>query len=332
MRKSKKENDINFFYAENGQSSSKDIKRNQKRKLQEREKRIKEKQKSTVKTEFDSETETVINMTNRNKIKKEEQRRKEISKKQQKRNKRNKKIKFILKLILLIGVIGGTIAFAMISPIFNIKEINVSGNSKISYETIVSLSELKTDENIFRFNKSDIIKKIKENSYVENVKINRKIPNKIQIEIEERVARYSVEFMGKYAYINSQGYILEITEDAGGYPIILGVETKEEEIEPNKRLINSDLEKLEDVIKIMNVAKENGLDTEITNINIANKNEYSILLENKKKKINIGDNSNLSNKMIHIVAILEAEKDKEGEIFVNGDLNNKFRPYFKEKV
>ena len=29
---------------------------------------------------------------------------------------------------------------------------------------------------------------------------------------------------------------------------------------------------------------------------------------------------------------IEKEKDKEGDIFVNGDLNNKFQPYFREKV
>ena len=32
------------------------------------------------------------------------------------------------------------------------------------------------------------------------------------------------------------------------------------------------------------------------------------------------------------MAIIEAEKGKQGDIFVNGDLNNKFQPYFREKV
>jgi len=36
--------------------------------------------------------------------------------------------------------------------------------------------------------------------------------------------------------------------------------------------------------------------------------------------------------MLYILAIIEKEKDKEGDIFVNGDLNNKFQPYFREKV
>ncbi len=36
--------------------------------------------------------------------------------------------------------------------------------------------------------------------------------------------------------------------------------------------------------------------------------------------------------MLYVQAIIEQEKGKEGEIFLNGDLNNGFRPYFREKV
>ena len=42
-------------------------------------------------------------------------------------------------------------------------------------------------------------------------------------------------------------------------PVIQGISTKEDQVVPNNRLNNEDLEKLEDVIKIMNASKENGL-------------------------------------------------------------------------
>ena len=52
----------------------------------------------------------------------------------------------------------------------------------------------------------------------------------------------------------------------------------------------------------------------------------------ENKKVHLGDSTNLSNKMLYVMAIIEAEKGKQGDIFVNGDLNNKFQPYFREKV
>lgn len=326
-----KEIDMNLYYMNNGQDII-DTK-TRKKKEKEREKRIKQnKQKDEEKEQFDLETETVIKMTNKNKIKSEEQKRKKITREEQKKRKRNRKIKNIIKLMLSFGIIIGGIIFAMTSPIFNIKNIEVINNTEVSSETIISLSELNMDYNIFKFKKSDVIKRIKENPYIEDVEIQRKLPNSIQIDVKERIPKYSVDFMGKYVYINTQGYLLEISDNSKGLPIIQGIVTPEEEIVLNSRLCKEDLEKLEDVIKIMDLAKENELDTKITYIDIKDKNQYSIYMEEESKKIHLGDKTNLSNKMIYVVALIEKEKGKAGDIYVNGDLNNKFQPYFREKI
>ena len=302
-------------------------------KQKEREKRINQKRKLEENDrKFEIDTESVINMTNKNKIKKEEEKRKKISKEERKRKKRIKRIKFFAKMFLLIGIIAGGITFALTSPIFNIKDIKVSNNITIPSDTIVSLSSLKTDENIFRFYNGDIVNKIKENPYVESVEIKRKLPSTIEIYIIERVATYCIDYMGKFAYINTQGYILEISENSRGMPVIQGATTNEKDIVPGNRLNTDDLKRLEKVIRIMNAAKDANLDGQVTTIDISDENEYSIYLNDEKKTVYLGDASNLSNKMLYVQAIIEQEKGKEGEIFVNGDLNNKFHPYFREKV
>lgn len=307
------------------------------KKQKEREKRIKQRKQEELRKEekdekFELDTDSVINMTNKNKIKKDEEQRKKISKQEKKRKKRIKKIKLFLKIFLLIGIIVGSCVFAFTSPIFNIKNINVVNNVTIPSDTIISLSGLKTDENIFKFYKGNVIQKIKENPYVENIEIHRKLPTTVEIDVTERVATYNIDYMGKYAYINTQGYILEISEDSKNMPVIHGIETKEENIILGKRLDKEDLKKLEDVIKIMNEAKECGLDGQVTYIDISESNNYSIYLSNEEKTVYLGDGSNLNNKMLYVQAIIEKEKGKEGEIFVNGDLNNGFNPYFREKV
>lgn len=328
-----KEVNMDLYYMDGGQAKMDKMDEKIKRKkAKEREKRIRQKKQNNKEDMFDFDTETVLQMTNKNKIKQEEEKRKKASRNERRRKRRNRKIKFVLKSIFFIGIIVGGITFAMTSPIFNVEKIDVANNSQVSDETIISLSELKLEENIFKYRTLDVIKKIKENPYIENVKVHRKIPNKIEIDIEERVPRYSVDFMGKYAYINTQGYLLEISDDSKGLPIIQGIVTKEDQIVPNNRLCNEDLEKLEDVIKIMSVAKENDLDTKVTSIDISDKNEYSIYLDEEKKRVHLGNNSNLNNKMLYVVAIIEQEKGKEGDIYANGDLNNKFQVYFREKV
>lgn len=333
MNKKKRRSMNDIYYPNGGQvlveKEQQDI---EKKKAKEREKRIRDNKKKRKEDDFDLETEKAIKMTNKNKIKKDKKFLIEENKKKHKKIKRNKRIKLFFKIIVFLGVIVGISAFAMTSPIFNIKSIEVLNNKVVPSDTIISLSNLQIDSNIFRFNKLDVKNKLKENPYIEDVKIYRNIPNKITMEIIEREAKYSLNFMGKYAHINSQGYILEISEDNKQFPILEGIHTNEEEIVPGQRLNEQDLDSIEDVIKIINSAKENDLDNKITSIDISDKNQYSIYMKDEGKKIYIGDNKNLSNKLLYAVAIMNKEKEKEGDIYVNGDLNNKFQPYFREKV
>lgn len=332
MTKKRKGKDMNLYYMNYGQAQkeirSEELKR---KKEKEREKRIKQ-NKATKENDFDFNTETVIEMTNKNKIRKEQEQRKRFTQEERKRKKRKKRIQFFVKIFLLLGIIIGGVTFAMISPIFSIKEVQVLNNEKVSSETIISLSELKTEENIFRFQASKVMSKIKENAYIENVKVHRKIPDIVQIEVIEREHNYSVDYLGKYAYINTQGYILEIAQDNKQKIVLQGIQSPEEQVVVGNRLNYEDLEKLEDVIKIMNAAKEYKLDNKITTIDIHDKNEYSIYLEEEGKKAFLGNHTNLSNKMLYVNAIIEEERGKSGEIFANGDLNHKFRVYFRESL
>lgn len=305
--------------------------REEKKKAKEREKRIKQR-KNEQKDQFDFDTETVIGMTNRNNQKIQQRNQSRMTKKQAKIIRKKKRIKKVIKTLLLLAIIIGGICFALISPIFNIEDIKVNGNEQINADTIVSLSQLQVGQNIFKFYKEKVINDIKTNAYVENVKIKRKIPNKIEITIEERKQDYNVEFLNGYAYINNQGYILEISEQKLDLPVIKGISTPQEQIVEGNRLNDVDLEKLETVIQIMNICKSYDLDKKVSSIDITDSNDYIMEMDEEKKVVHLGNNSNLSNKMLYVPAILTENQGKEGTIYLNGDINGDFKPRFREKV
>lgn len=332
MTKNQKDKIDDLFYY-SPINTEKTTQKEQKRKTKEREKRIKKQNsQKNVENQFDYDNEMVIKMTNKNNQRQEEKTKQKMSKKQRQILKKKKRIKLMLKFTALLIIIIAGIIFALVSPIFNIKEIDVSNNEQIKTETIVSLSQLNLGQNIFKFNKNKVNKNIKTNAYIESVEIKRKLPNKVQIQIEERKQEYNVEFLNGYAYINNQGYILQISEEKQALPTIQGISTPDEQIVEGNRLNSEDLEKLEVIIQIMNICKNYELDSKITNIDISTKDEYTLYLEEEKKTIYLGDKSNLSNKMLYVQVIIEENRGKEGEIFVNGDLNNNFKPRFKEKV
>lgn len=274
-----------------------------------------------------------ISKSSKAEIKQEIEQDPKVIKKKELSRKRRKFVFKIFKIIVLIGIIIAGIIFALLSPIFNVKEIRVIGNSKISTDTIISLSGLKSEQNIFDFKTSDVVDAIKQNAYVDTVDVQRKLPDIININVVERVATYILKFGNAYVYINNQGYILEITNKEANYPIITNYETPEEQIKEGNRLCSEDLEKLNDVLKIIEAASVNNGEIKklITQINIENKSNYILTLQKEKKQVYIGDTTNLSTKMLWIDKFLEEEKDNEGIIFLNIDLNN-VQPYFREKV
>ncbi len=273
------------------------------------------------------------NPKNKKSSKTDKSKTKKLTKKQQISKKRRKLIFKIIKWLTLVGIVIAGIAYAMLSPIFNIKNISVTGNFKISSETIISLSELSIDQNIFNFRTSNIIDNIKQNAYIDKVEINRKLPDEIQIVVYEREATYMITLGNAYVYINNQGYILEITATKGDFPLIVGYDTPEEQIQEGNRLITEDLERLSDILKIMESASsvEGEIANLITQIDISDKSNYILTLEKEGKKIYLGDTTNLSTKMLWINEFLETEEKKQGIIYLNVDLNTD-RPYFRERI
>lgn len=332
MTKQQKEEFDNLYkFSNQSISFEEENEKENKKKAKEREKRIRQK-KAEQKTQFDFDTETVIGMTNKNNKNKNQEVQRRMTKKQAKMERKKKKIKRIIKWTTLFLLIIGGIIFALVSPIFNINEIQVDNNNQIATETIISLSQLQIGQNLFRFNKDKVEKEIKTNPYIESVNIKRKLPNKIEITIEERNKNYNVEFLNGYAYINNQGYILEISEQKLDLPVIQGTSTEAEQIVAGNRLNTEDLEKIETVIQIMNICRNYELEQKVSTIDITNKSNYIIYMEEEKKTIYLGDESNLSNKMLYVPTILEENQGKEGTIYLNGDINNDFKPRFREKV
>ena len=256
-----------------------------------------------------------------------------LTKKQEILKKKRKKIFRVIKILMLLGIIIGGIIYAMLSPIFNIKNITVTGNSKISAETIISLSGLNIDQNIFNFWTGDIKEAVEQNAYIDTVEVKRKLPDSIEINVKERTATYMVTLGNAYVYINNQGYILEITSKKLEVPLLIGYNTTAEEIVEGNRLNETDLEKLNDILKIMEVASSSnsGISSLITQIDISDRSNYILSMPKEKKTIYLGDTTNLSTKILWIDKFLDEEKKNEGTIYLNVNLNTE-RPYFREKV
>ena len=256
---------------------------------------------------------------------------KNTKKKKYKKKKKNKKTSVISKIFLLFVMVIGILIFAFASPIFNIEEIEIIGNEKIESLTIESLSGVIKGKNIFQVSKKQIINGVKENQYINSVKVKRKLPGTLEIDVEERKISYQVKVINSYVYIDYKGNILEVSSKKENVPLVEGFTTEQDTLLNGKRLSNDDIENLRVILRIMENAKTSEIDNLISTISMKN-NEYILELNKENKIVYLGDATDLTNRMTYIKIILEKEKGKIGRIFVNGDINNGFKPYFREEI
>lgn len=243
----------------------------------------------------------------------------------QEKSKRGLVVVLIIFAIILAGIILINI------DICKIKNIEVINNDRVSVEQIEELANFDQYNNLFAINTVKIKEDIKQNAYIEEVKVSRKFPNTVKITVKERVAKYMLQVADSYIYINNQGYMLEVSVEKLDLPIILGFKTDLSNAKAGKRLDIEDLKQLETIIKIVETAKSNDIANYITKIDVSDTKNYTLIMESEQKTVYLGDCSDLNTKMLYLTGILTQTRNLAGEIFLNMDLNTE-DAYFREQT
>ncbi|MDV5114925.1 FtsQ-type POTRA domain-containing protein [Clostridium perfringens] len=123
---------------------------------------------------------------------------------QKKKRKKTRK-KIILVSIILIVILG---LILIKTPYFNIKKVNVNNNNVITKESVIGENDI-LNQNIFLLNTSALKKKILSNPYVKSVKISRKLPDQLSINVVERNATFIVNEGTNFYVLNENLVIME---------------------------------------------------------------------------------------------------------------------------
>lgn len=247
-------------------------------------------------------------------------------------NRKPKKSSKFFKMFLTIWVLALVFFVLMNLDICKIQNIELVNAGIVTVEQVKELADFDQYNNLFALNTIKIEEDIKQNAYVEDVKVSRKFPNTVKITIKERIPRYMLQVADSYVYINNQGYMLDISVNRlDGIPIILGFKTDLSNAQAGNRLDLEDLKQMDQIIKIVETANINDIGSYITKIDVSDDRNYILVLEGERKTVYLGDCSNLNTRMLYLSGILTQTKNLAGEIFLNMDLNTE-DAYFREQT
>ncbi len=116
----------------------------------------------------------------------------------------------LFKIFIVLFVVAFLAIIMLVSPIFHVTNVEITGINKLKKENIIETLKLKGGtENIFAFNSINAKKILKANAYVKDVSIRKIIPDTLQINIKERVPRGYIQNSNAYLYIDGEGRVLE---------------------------------------------------------------------------------------------------------------------------
>lgn len=138
--------------------------------------------------------------------------------------KKSKKIN--MKLLTTISAIALILLVFISSPIFSITHIEIAGNNTLTDSYIMETMNIHQNDNIFYINTRGAKNRLLRNPYARNVSIERHLPNRIIINVEERIARGYVEDrrLGLFLLIDEYGRVLEVTNSTPSQlPVVVGL-------------------------------------------------------------------------------------------------------------
>lgn len=132
--------------------------------------------------------------------------------------KRKKKVKKKVRKIYIttVAIIMATVTLAFClnylinkTGIFNITGFNIEGNNVYSYEYLVSKMGINLGDNLFSINRKEVKEILKKEVYIEDCKVSYYIPNKINVNIDEREEKYLIKYNDNIIITDKNAYVLD---------------------------------------------------------------------------------------------------------------------------
>lgn len=117
-----------------------------------------------------------------------------------------------LALLTVIVLIASIAAIMLLTPGFEIKKVEVHGNSVLQDEEIIRSSGIVTGVNIFGVSLGEVKDNIKSMGYIESVKVKRSLPSTVKITVVEEVGVGYIKAEDGYVIITADGRCVDITD------------------------------------------------------------------------------------------------------------------------
>lgn len=225
------------------------------------------------------------------------------------RRKRRKSQAGRIVLAATVIIVAITAAILSLTVFFNIKAIDIYGDSKYSSKQIIKAAGVKLESNLIRLNSKEVQKKIEDKlPYIEEAKIVKKLPTSLEIRVKSAVVAGYIEENASFSLVSVEGKLLETVKTRPeGYAEIIGISAENVKVSQTIEDKNGSLKSVGKIYSAFNSQGQNN----ITKINVSDNLNMSFVYRNRIT-VELGSTTELDEKLNFVSKILK-DTTKIGE-------------------
>ena len=221
-----------------------------------------------------------------------------------KKNRRKYTVYYILAAVMMLAI-GAALSLTVF---FNITVISVAGDTRYDSEDIIDASDVLIGDNLFRLIGSDVKDNIvSEFPYIEDVKIQRVLPEELVIKVTECEPAVTVEREDEYLLLSDKGRMLEeisvLPEDSAR---IIGFAA--ESMQPGDWLSKDDNERFELLLQMLQIMEQYGLQ-DIAVMDMRDMLNLRLLYDGRMD-IQLGSSADIEYKLRAVKSIIDTAVEK----------------------
>ena len=198
-------------------------------------------------------------------------------------------------IALLVGIVVAVAAIVvLLGPLMKIDKVDINELKYLSDDKVLEMTSNPIGQNLFRFNISKAENELLAYPYVDDVRISRHFPHRLEISITERQPAGVLLNNSNYLQFSKDGILLDNTKSLSNLSLPLITGFKMEDV-PAPGEAFKDNERFEDILRIINACDDDLLRM-LQEINIKDRNNI-LAYTSQGLEIRIGSVDNIETRM-----------------------------------
>lgn len=174
------------------------------------------------------------------------------------RMRRQKRRRLVSYILAFLAVVAVAVALCL-TVLFRITSIEVAGATRYAAEELIQASGIQKGQNLFLADVGGAPEKIQsKHPYLSAVKVSRRLPARIVIEVQDASVACVAEWDGKFLLLDSEGRVLELAAKApDGAPVCKGMQVKSAAV--GEKVVLQDENQLGLFSQVAQAVKDSGL-------------------------------------------------------------------------